>query len=457
MLDSLRSRVLVWYTALFGVVILAFGATVSLIAWRARLAEVDGDLMARAEAFAAGIEPAGDGTFDLAPPADAPPVAPGVARYYVVWAPDGRVIDRSDPGLYVPAPSGPGARPRGDAREAIARSPHGPLVLVGRSIDDVRAEIRVLAGRLTLVGLTALALAFGGGWLLVGGALRPINRISATARAMTAGDFGARIPASDVDTELGQLARALNEAFDRLHAALERQRRFTADASHELRTPLATMSTEVQWALGRDREPAEYRESLEVCRRAAGRMTAMVERLLVLARAETGPDTEPRETVSADAVARRVVDDVRPLAARQHVTIELERERVSVMGNAGRLQEALTNIVVNAVQYNREGGCVTVVVGGRGGEAVIEVRDTGIGIAPGDALRVFEPFYRADAARSRDAGGAGLGLAVARTIVERHGGRISCASEPGVGTTISVALPRVFGSDQLVPDEPERR
>jgi signal transduction histidine kinase len=140
-------------------------------------------------------------------------------------------------------------------------------------------------------------------------------------------------------------------------------------------------------------------------------------------------------------VADRVARDVRPLAADRGVEIRLTRAPAVVTGDSDRLAEALTNVVVNAVQYNRAGGDVNIRVGREDGDVAIDVRDTGIGIPAADCTRVFEPFYRADAARSRDAGGAGLGLAVARAIVERHGGHITCASEPGAGTLISIRLP----------------
>jgi signal transduction histidine kinase len=444
MLSSLRARVLVWYTALLGAVILTFGAAVGLVAWQARLADVDTDLRLRADALAAALEPAADGTFDLTLPTDPPAGATagvGPLRYHVLWTPGGQVIDRSDPALDVPMPAAPLVRTRGSVREVVVAAPAGPLVLVGRSIADVRTEIRSLAVRMAIVGLVALALAAGGGWLLVGSALRPIDRISATARAMTGGDFAARIPLAQVETELGQLARALNEAFDRLHAALERQRRFTADASHELRTPLATMSTELQWALGRDREPAEYRESLDVCHRAVDRMATIVERLLTLARAEAAPSLDRIERVRLDDLVAAVVDEVARLAGPRRGPIAFDRAPLIVDGDPARLRDAITNVVVNAVQYSGDGAGVRVALRPEAGGVILEVSDTGIGIAPEDLARVFEPFFRADPARSRVAGGAGLGLAVARAHVAAHGGTIALTSVPGRGTRVTIRLP----------------
>jgi signal transduction histidine kinase len=443
MFSSLRTRVLFWYTALLAVVIASFGGTVCLLAWRTRLVEVDATLVARAGALADALELAPDGTFDLVLPPD---TAPGAAEgqpsiYFALWTQAGEPIDQSDAALAVPRPNGPGVRTRLGRREVTVTSPAGPLVLVGRDMADVQAEIWALAGRLGVLGLGALAVAFGGGWLLVGRALSPIGRISRTARAMSGGDLAARIPLEDVETDLDELARVLNDAFDRLHAAVERQKRFTADASHELRTPLTTMSTEIQWSLGHAREAAVYRQSLEVCRRAVERMTATVGQLLDLARADARPFVDHRQQVRLDDLVAQVCTDAAPLARASSVCVEHRTTPVTVPGDPDRLRDALTNILTNAIQYNRAGGSVVISASVAEGVATLTIADTGIGIAPAELDRIFEPFFRADPARSRDAGGAGLGLSLAARIVEQHGGRIDCSSEPGTGTTIRIHLP----------------
>jgi signal transduction histidine kinase len=258
---------------------------------------------------------------------------------------------------------------------------------------------------------------------------------------MMQGDLSARIPVERVETELGQVVGALNGAFDRLQASLDRQRRLTADVSHELRTPLATVSAEVQWALSRDRTLDAYRESLAVCRRAAGRMQAIVERLLTLARVETLTQRDVSVTVRLDEVVRRAVEDLSPQAAARGLRVTVDTKPVEVTGDPDRLLEALTNVVANAVAYNVPDGHVSVTMRERDGMAEVSIADTGIGISPADQALVFDPFFRADHARTRDAGGAGLGLTLTRSIVERHGGRIVCSSEQGRGTTFSLRLP----------------
>jgi signal transduction histidine kinase len=275
---------------------------------------------------------------------------------------------------------------------------------------------------------------------------------------MVEGDFAARIPIGRLETELGQLARALNEAFDGLHDALERQRRFAADASHELRTPLAVISTEAQWALGRERSSGEYRQALEACGRASARMQNVVERLLKLARAETLPAPACREPVRLDELTRDVVHDMRGLAVARGLDIVVDTQAVTCLGDRAPLQDAVTNVVANAIQYNVEGGRVCIGVRATGEHAEVVVTDTGIGISADHLPLVFEPFFRADPARTRAAGGSGLGLGVTRATVRQHGGDVVCESAPGRGTTVTIRLPSSTAGDARItvtePAEP---
>jgi signal transduction histidine kinase len=437
MLESLRSRLLLWYTAILAVVVLSFAVAGGYLAWRSRLAAVDAALVLRVDALAQALRPVAPGAFDL----DLSPSATE-DRDYAIWTTDGQLIDSSDPNLTVPVPERAGARTRAGRREVARLVPAGAWVLVGQSLSADYAEMLALAGAFAVAGGAALALSLAGGWWWVGRALEPIDRISRTARAMTQGDFAARIPVARVETELGQVASALNDAFDRLQASIDRERRFAADASHELRTPLTTISTETQWALGRTREPNEYQQSLETCRRASERMRGIVEHLLALARAEAGADMDQVVTVRLDAVIAEVVLDVARLAEQRGIRLDTTLGAVSVEGDPDRLHEAVANVVANAVLYNQPGGRVEVLLASREGQAELTVRDTGIGIAPADQSRIFDPFVRVDPARGREAGGAGLGLAVTRAILRRHGGDIACESEPGRGTTMTLRLPQ---------------
>ena len=442
MFRSLRSRLLVWYTVILAVVIAAFGGAVSFFEWQGRVADVDVLLTARAEALAAALEPVGAGRFDLTlPPAQGTLTADSVPLYHALWTDTGRVIDLADPNLDIPMPEGPGVRTHNGRREFTLRAPSGALVLVGRDLADIRVEILSLVGIIGGVGLTALGLSLMGGWILVSRALAPVDRISATAQKMIGGDFEARVPVDQVETEFGRLAQALNQAFDRMNTSLDRQRRFTADASHELRTPLAALSTEAEWALGRERRSDEYQESLNVSLRASRRMQKIVERLLVLARADAGADLDPAAHVRLDDLVHLVVADLEPLASASKVAVAVDAESATVWGNSDRLTDAVTNLIDNAIRYNVENGTVEVTVRTHGESAKLVVEDSGVGIGADDLDRVFEPFFRGDSARNRDSGGTGLGLTVTRTLIERYGGSLTCTSDAGHGTTVTVQLP----------------
>ena len=446
MVESLRTRLLVWHTAIVTAVVAIFGGTVCYLVWRTGVAEVDATLQARARTISEALRPAGRGTFDFTlPPTD----SAGGTLYHILWSLDGTPIDWSEDAATVPRPSEPGIRMREGRRELILQSPTGAVILVGRNLEDLRRQIWSLAAVLLATGGAVLALSLIAGWLFAGRALAPITRISGTARRMMHGDLSARIPAERVETELGQVVGALNGAFDRLQASLDRQRRLTADVSHELRTPLATVSAEVQWALGRDRSLEAYRESLAVCRRAAGRMQAIVERLLTLARVETLTQRDVSVTVRLDEIVRRAVADLAPQASARGLRVTVDTLPLEVTGDPDRLLEALTNVVANAVAYNVPDGAVRVTMHERDGTAEVAIEDTGIGIAPEDLSLVFDPFFRADHARTRDAGGAGLGLTLTRSIIERHGGRVVCSSEQGKGTTLSLRLPVTEHRDAL--------
>ena len=447
MRESLRTRLLLWHAVIVAIVVTSFGAGVSYLAWRSRLSDIDAALHARAAALAGALRPADGGSFDLTLPRRLP--ADDADRpYHVLWDTAGQVIDRSDPELTIDRPAHAGAVTRGARRELALITTSGATIVVGRDLSRARSEVWALAGAILVAGVFAVALSLVGGWWLVSRAMNPIARISSTARAMVEGDFAARVPIDRVETEFGQLGRALNQAFDRLHASLIRQRRFTADASHELRTPLATISTEMQWALSRERAGHELRPSLEATARAAGRMEGVVERLLALARQESETPPDLNVSVQLDAVVREAAQDLLPLAAERRVDISLDAVPVAVSGDPERLREAVSHLVTNAIRYNRDAGHVQIRVQHAGDHADVSISDTGAGIAESDLPRVFEPFFRTDAARSRDGGGAGLGLAVTRAIVTRHGGEVLCTSELGCGTTMTVRLPVALTSSR---------
>ncbi|MFM1770335.1 MAG: hypothetical protein RJA22_2864 [Verrucomicrobiota bacterium] len=338
--------------------------------------------------------------------------------------------------------TGDGGRP--PLRTSPARGVPGPgeCILVGRSIAGELAALRQFNLRLALFGALVLLLGLAGGAWVAARAIRPLRDISSTAARIASGDLSQRIPAAETDNELGQLATVLNTTFARLQDAFERQARFTADASHELRTPISVILNQTQSTLARERSPAEYRETLEACQRAAQRMRRLTETLLTLARSDARQESLPASTLDLATLARDCLDLIRPLADARRLQLQASLEPAPVRGDPDRLALVVTNLLTNAIHHNREGGEVRVATRTEAGHALLTVADTGPGIPPEHLPHIFERFYRADPARTAAQGRTGLGLSIARSLTEAHGGTLEAHSPPGQGATFTLRLPR---------------
>ncbi len=367
--------------------------------------------------------------------------------YYVVWSRDGTILGGStNAPASIPVPTKPltngpiPPRLRGTFREAFQITPPGEVLLAGRSIAPELDELHRTALTLTGAGGFILLISLMGGWWLAGRAINPISDISAAAVKIAAGDLSQRINLADTSNELGRLGTVLNSTFDRLGNALEEQKQFTADAAHELRTPVSVVLTQTQTALTRDRTAAEYRETVESCQRAAQRMRRLIESLLELARLDAGQEPMKRERVDLAQSANDCARLLQPLAEERKVKIHCAVPVLGCTGDAERIGQVITNLVTNAVNYNKETGEVRITGEAANGSAIITVSDTGKGISPDDLPHIFKRFYRAE--KSRTAGRTGLGLAISKAIVDAHGGILEVESEVDKGTTFTVRLPQ---------------
>jgi two-component system OmpR family sensor kinase len=443
MRESLRLRLVLWYALVLALVVALYGGAVVYQSWRSMVATVDAALMGYAREVGQALRPVEGGRFDLELPADASAYfsgREGDRPYYVITSASGELVDQSDPDLAASR----GRQHDGSRREMSQLAAGGATVVVGRDIADLQRERRALIFNVALAGILTLAVSIFGGWFVAGRALAPIKRISQTAREMSAGDLHARIAVDRTESELEQVASTLNDAFDRLHLAVEQERRFTADASHELRTPISVLRAEAEWALDRERTPQQYKDALAVCRRAALRLQDAVERMLALVRAEAIDEVPEAAPVAVHAVIADVLVWLAPMAQEEGVRLTSDGGPLIVSGNAEQLREAFSNVVSNAILYNKPGGSVTVSTR-QADRGLVEVIDTGIGI-PSEAIpRIFDRFFRVDKARSREKGGSGLGLSIARAIFAAHGGDITCTSEAGTGSVFVISLP-VFRS-----------
>jgi two-component system, OmpR family, sensor kinase len=444
-LRSLRSKLLVWYSLALVTVTAVFAALLYFNLRGNLYAEADLVLDQYSAALRDSVRQESDQSFsvELAPELIERFGQEGdSSTYYAIWDAGGRLVDQSQPDLKTIRPKKAGVRTRAGNREHSIAGPAGSLVLVGQSMTPQNARLNQLLALIWSVGGLVLAVTLAAGWFLTGRALDPIERISTAAARVSASNLAARIDAADMETELGRLAATINETFDRLQRSFEQQTQFTADASHELRTPLATLMAQAELVLGRERNTEDYKQALVTIQRSARRMKAVVEGLLVLARADAAPLPIQKENVRLDQLIDESCKLLQPLAAASRVSVATQLQPVCASVDRERFAEVISNLLTNAIQYNREGGRVDVRLRETGEQSILEVADTGVGISPNDLPRVFDRFYRADKARSRSAGGSGLGLAIVKWIVDAHGGTITVQSETGVGTTFAVSLPR---------------
>jgi len=380
--------------------------------------------------------------------------------YYAAWGEDGgRIALSTNAPVDVKLPDSPATQPahvlrtRGTNRELIQFVPSGRCILVGTSLQPALAELHRLAAALAFIGCAIVITGFAVGWWLATRALRPIAEISRAAQEIAAGDLAKRINASETESELGQLATVLNSTFARLEAAFAQQQQFTSDAAHELRTPVSVILTQIQSTLNKERSGAEYRETLEACQRAAQRMRRLIESLLELARFDAGAAQLKQLPFDLAAVARDCTALVQPLAEERGVMILNESSAANCQGDPERIGQVVTNLLTNAVNYNRRGGEVWVRARSSNSHAELSVADNGPGIPAEHLPKIFDRFYRADTVRTSSAGRTGLGLAICKAIVETHGGSIAVVNRTGGGTEFTVRLPTVqpVGSRETHP------
>lgn len=316
------------------------------------------------------------------------------------------------------------------------------LIQVATSLAEDDRRLSELLVRLLLAGLLAIGCALGGGYLLARQALAPVDRMTAAAEAITATQLDRRIEVQNPDDELGRLARTLNSMIERLGRSFAEVRRFTADAAHELRTPLAILRNEAEVALLVPRESEQYQVCLEDMLEEIDHLSRLSDALLFLFREDAGLGGAAREPLNLDDLVREVAEHMRVVAAekRQELTLD-PPPRTSVLGNAPQLRRLLINLIENAIKFTPEEGKIGLRIDTVRDSARVIVSDTGIGIAAEHLPRIFDRFYRVDAARSPRTGGNGLGLSICRSIAEAHGGTIEVESEPGNGTRVIVILP----------------
>jgi two-component system heavy metal sensor histidine kinase CusS len=302
---------------------------------------------------------------------------------------------------------------------------------------DIDGDARGLARRMVAAGVVAVVASAAATSWLARRLTRDHDRIAAVARDVAAGDLSARIGTTSGDPEMVQLGRDVDEMISRLAILVETQQRFIANASHELRSPVTTLLGELSFALRRDRDAATYREAIEEALDSTRRLKAVTEDLLALAR--IGASERTLESIALSDVTRAAVESTRAAAETRGVALEVTGNVPEVQGHGGDLERLLRNLVENAIRHSPRGGRVRIEAHGDADHAHVLVSDDGPGVPPDVRERIFEPFFRLAADRA-DGTGAGLGLAIARSIARAHGGDL-WADDSAHGARFVVRLP----------------
>jgi two-component system OmpR family sensor kinase len=313
------------------------------------------------------------------------------------------------------------------------------ILVVGQDVEDQREAVARLASIVAIGAPVLLVVITLLGWIIAGAALRPVEDLRSEAAAISLSEPGRQLSVPATGDELQRLAETLNGLLDRMHDALDRERRFVDEASHELRTPLGVLKAEVDLALKGARSPEELADALASIEQETDRLRRLTQDLLVLARSDRGRLPVHREDVDVSAVIDRVVTEFEEQAGRAGVRVRGGTENVHARVDADRLRQAIENLVDNAIRYAGSGGTVEVAVEQEDGRLRVSVTDSGPGFGDTILDRAFEPFARVDGDRTGE--GAGLGLAIVRAVAEAHGGSASARNLEGGGAEVSVHMP----------------
>jgi len=448
-----------WYVLVLAGLLALYAGVASLFLFLSLREDFDQNLLQDVETVEGMLtkEPNGGVSLHSSHPGAA---EPRIGHFIEVWSPQGSLLYRSaalqdqtfggppspDEGLHDPSPS-------------TMRLPNGTRARLASSvyhIEDQRVVLRVAYseeglwrelgefGEVLVLGFPiALLLAGVGGYGLARKALAPIDSMATQARKISAERLGDRLSIENPEDELGKLGTVFNGMLGRLQDAFDQLRRFTADASHELRTPLTAIRSVGEVALQDQRSPAEYRDVIGSMLEEVDRLTRLAESLLALSRADAGHVQLQCEDIAILRLAKEASSVVEVLA-------EEKRQQIDIAGDANLfvsvdrliLRQAIVNLLDNAIKYSPPGSQILVRVQGGGDKQVfLDVIDQGPGIPSEHQPYVFDRFFRVDKARTREWGGAGLGLSITRWAVEAHGGDITLKSEEGHGTMFRVSLP----------------
>jgi heavy metal sensor kinase len=461
---SLRSRLTLFYSAVLCVMLALFGLlfyrTLGLFVDRSLTTELNDEV-----AFLRNYMRVENGrlqlVFDPANPDQAYLIHVATRYYQVFTLPTGTLVEQSEELDLLGFRSSPA-----EARSLANSKDHADVVLpserlrfqnsvipagdgtgsflvrVGIPLGAEDAARRGFLRSLLLLVPIGVVFAALAGRQLSKRALGPMKNLAAAARQINILELRQRLPVRGAGDEVDDVARAFNETLGRLENSVEQMKQFTASISHELRTPLTTLRGEAEIALLKARSVEEYQHVLASQLEEFDKLTKMVNQLLVLARAETGEIQWRDQTVDLSGLASSLAEQMEPIASAKNVALEAKVDsEVAVRGDSNWLERVILNMLDNAIKFTSDGGIVRLTLKPSDGWALLSVQDTGVGIPASAIPHIFDRFFRAESSRSKHVEGVGLGLALVKWIVERHGGHIQVESQPGQGSRFTVMLP----------------
>ncbi|TAK87524.1 MAG: HAMP domain-containing protein [Betaproteobacteria bacterium] len=321
-------------------------------------------------------------------------------------------------------------------REEIGRG----FIVLALDVSETLRVLRALRTAILAAVLGAALIAGLAGFLITRAGLRPIARVAESARRVTASHLSERLDLAGVPWELQDLAGSFNTMLARLEDSFRRLSDFSADLAHELRTPLTSLLGRTRLVLSKSRGADEYREALELSVGEIERLKALASYMLFLAQADHAPAVLVRDKVDLREEAERLIEFFGIAAEERGIALQAHG-RATVLADRAMLRQALSNLLSNAIRHSPDGERVDVVLERGEGTVTASVVDRGPGLSPADAAHLFDRFYRTEPSRARDSGGAGLGLAIARSIMKMHGGDVSVKSDPGKSTVFALSIP----------------
>lgn len=451
---SIRARLTVWYAAALALMMVVYAAATFAAVRHEFYEQFDDQLHEDFETAEGFLTPTSDGHITWSGDGRHDPDN-DEDRGSDVWLATGEQVYRSGASASLPPVALAATTAQARYESIVAnrqpwRTLTGTTLVGGRAVvlrvSRAEAHLRTQLWEILVVLVLGLpvvvALAGVGGYTLARRALTPIDHLASDARRITAERLHERLSVPNQHDEIGRLAAVINDAFARLESSFDQLRRFTADASHELRTPLSVIRGLGEAALAETRTPAEYKEVMGSMLEEVDRLTNLVDTLLRLSHGDAGTVRLARGAVDMGQLARDAVSSLAILAEErnQRVTVDAA-EGIVVVADRLVLREAITNVIDNAIKYSPPASAIDIRVYADGAQAHLTVADAGPGISLQDRQRIFDRFFRLDEGRSRDRGGAGLGLAIAKWAVEANGGRISADNGATHGSVFRIVLP----------------